>query len=551
MYDFWHFLAGLGLFLYGIAEIEVALKKLGGQKFVKFLRNHTKSPLESIGSGTILTALLQSSSLVSLIVLAFVGSRYIPMPNALGMIMGANLGTTFTGWIVAIFGFKLDIESYALPLVAIGAIGLVFLLHKSKKRYISMTIFGFGLLLFGLGFMKSGMDSMINIINIDSYANLNYIYFFMIGIVVTAVIQSSSAMMAIVLSALSLESISLTQAAATVIGADLGTTVTVVLGSLSGATVKKQVALFHVVFNLIVDVLALLFLPLLLIFINEIVQVTDPLFSLVLFHNIFNAIGILLFLPFLKYISEYINRIFKVKNDCAAKFINSVDYKIPSMPLDSLKCEIEHMITHVIKFNMDVLNVNLDKQQEILKIQNKFSFYDMSIIERYEHIKKLESEIINYTSILIKQSLSDDDRKLLFLWTASARNLVHSARSMKTIENDIIELIRIDDSNSYNNKEELVKSSFILYKQVLALINYDNVNNNFDKLKQLDSSNEHTHDRLVKYIYSNYSVNVSTPLNVVREIYSSNKALISSIKEYMLSVDSLNLLDNFPSLIRS
>jgi phosphate:Na+ symporter len=550
MYDFWHFLAGLGLFLYGIAEIEVALKNLGGQKFVKFLRNHTKSPSESIISGTLLTALLQSSSLVSLIVLAFVGSRYIPMPNALGMIMGANLGTTFTGWIVAIFGFKLDIESYALPIVAIGAIGIVFLLRKSKARYISMTIFGFGLLLFGLGFMKNGMDSMINTVDIDSYSHFNYFYFFLLGIVVTAVIQSSSAMMAIVLSALSLESISITQAAATVIGADLGTTVTVVLGSLSGATVKKQVALFHVVFNLIVDVLALIFLPLLLLTINEVIQVEDPLFSLVLFHNLFNVIGILLFFPFLKYIAEYINRIFKVKSDCAAKFINSVDYKIPSMPLDSLRCEIEHMIIQVIKFNMQVLDVNAQKQREILNMISKYSLFEMSIPERYEHIKKLESEIINYTSTLIKQSLSDDDRKSLFLWTASARNLVHSARSMKSINEDIIELIRIDDVHSYNNKEELIKSSYSLYKQAIALINSNDMTNKIDKLEQLDSSNEHTHDSLVKYIYSNYSVNVSTPLNVIREIYSSNKALVNALKEYMLSVDKLNQLDNFPALIR-
>ena len=108
MYEIWHFLAGLGLFLYGISRIERSLRRLGGRRFVHTLRRHTKNPVESIASGTILTALLQSSSLVSLMVLAFVGSQFIPMSNALGIIMGANLGTTFTGWVVAIFGFKLD-----------------------------------------------------------------------------------------------------------------------------------------------------------------------------------------------------------------------------------------------------------------------------------------------------------------------------------------------------------------------------------------------------------------------------------------------------------
>jgi phosphate:Na+ symporter len=550
MYEIWHFFAGLGLFLYGISQIENALRNLAGRKFVLFLRKHTNSPLESIGSGTVLTAILQSSSLVSLMVLAFVGSRYIPMPNALGIIMGANLGTTFTGWIVAFFGFKLDIESYALPVVAIGALGLVFMLHKKHAQYVFMLIFGFGLLLFGIGYMKSGMDAIVNTIDIDTYSHFGVIHFFILGVVVTAVIQSSSAMMAIVLSALSIETISITQAAATVIGADLGTTVTVVLGSLTGVTAKKQVALFHVMFNFVVDMLALIFLPLLLILILDVINVKNPLFALVLFHNIFNAVGIFLFLPFLGYLSKYINTLFNVNDDSAARFIHSVDSKIPSMPLDSLKYEIEHMIIQVIKFNMQILNMKPDDQVRILKNLTSHIMYEMSKTERYEFIKKLESEIISYSSTLKNQSLSQDDMGTLSLWTASARNLVHSARSMKSIRDDLAELTRVDDVHSYKNKEELVNTSIVLYEKIINILISDNVDLGMGLLAELESVNEKTHDRLVKYIYDHYSMDVSTPLNVVREIYSSNKALINSIKEYKLDVDKLLVLDNFPVLLR-
>ena len=182
MYELWNFFAGLGLFLYGISRIENALRDLAGRNFVKFLRDHTKSPLESISSGTILTAILQSSSLVSLMVLAFVGSRYIPMQNALGIIMGANLGTTFTGWIVAIFGFKLDIESYALPIVSIGALGLVFVIRNKRIHLISKLIFGFGLLLFGLSYMKTGMESIFNTLDITTYKDYGIVYFFFFGV---------------------------------------------------------------------------------------------------------------------------------------------------------------------------------------------------------------------------------------------------------------------------------------------------------------------------------------------------------------------------------
>lgn len=550
MHELWHFFAGLGLFLYGISTLESALKNLGGKKFVEFLRSHTKNPVESIGSGTILTALLQSSSLVSLMVLAFVGSRYIPMSNALGIIMGANLGTTFTGWIVAIFGFKLDIENYALPIVAIGSLGLVFILSKSKTRYIFMAVFGFGLLVFGLGFMKNGMESIINIIDINSYKDYSIIFFFIFGMVVTAIIQSSSAMMAIVLSALSLESVTLSQAAATVIGADLGSTVTVVLASLSGATAKKQVATFHVIFNLIVDLLALLMLPIILIFIVEYIHITDPLFALVSFHNIFNAAGIVLFLPFLKYISKLINQIFNVRHHHVARYIHDVDYKIPAMPLDSLNKEILHMISQVIKFNMQVIGIKHQMQTSIMNSMGTYITYHMPLKERYELIKNLESEIICYTSTLIKQPLSDKQRERLILWTASARNLVHSARSMKSIKSDIAYLIRVDDLNSYKNSETLTLSSTVLYEEVVSLLTINKNQNQIERLARMDLLNEKTHDDLVKYIYSNYSTKASTPLNVVREIYSSNKALIHSIREYLLNESTLRTLDDFPGLVR-
>ena len=550
MYELWHFFAGLGLFLYGISRIERALHDLGGRNFVQFLRHHTKSPVESIGSGAILTAILQSSSLVSLMVLAFVGSRYIPMQNALGIIMGANLGTTFTGWIVAIFGFKLDIEHYALPIVAVGALGLVFIISRKRTHQIFMLIFGFGLLLFGLGFMKSGMESIVSTIDITDYNHYGVIYFFILGVLITAIIQSSSAMMAITLSALSIESISITQAAATVIGADLGTTVTIILGSLSGVTAKKQVAFFHVVFNFVVDMLALIFLPLLLIFIIEIMNVSDPLFALVFFHNIFNGLGIILFLPMLSYLSVRIEKLFNANNDSVAKYINSVDSKIPSMPLESLKNEIEHMIIQVIKFNMQLLKVNNAYQSNILKNFVHYVPLIMSKTERYEVIKKLESEIIGYSATLKNQTLSQDEVNTLSLWTAAARNLVHSAHSIKSIRNDLSELVRVDDDNSYENKEELVKTSISLYKKIISILNKDNVDLEIEMLAELESLNEQTHDRLVRYIYDHYSIDLSTPLNVVREIYSSNKALINSIKEYKLNIDRLSVFESLPRLVR-
>ena len=356
--------------------------------------------------------------------------------------------------------------------------------------------------------------------------------------------------MAITLSALSLESISISQAAATVIGADLGTTVTVVLGSLSGVTAKKQVAFFHVVFNFIVDMLALIFLPLLLLLIFDVLEITDPLYALVLFHNIFNGIGIVIFFPMLGFLSSYIKKLFRIDNDGAAKYINSVDSKIPSMALDSLSDEIEHMIIQVIKFNMQVLGIKGDSQSNILNKVVHLVPFVMSKNERYELIKKLESEITSYSATLKNQTLSEEEISALSLWTASVRNLVHSARSIRSIKHDLPKLVRVDDSCSYENRDELVKTTIKLYEKIIYILTSENTQTGIEMLADLESINEHTHDQLVKYIYDHYSTDISTPLNVIREIYSSNKALINSIKEFRLDSDKLSFLENLPPLMR-
>ena len=124
-FDLWQFIGGIGLFLFAMSQMELALKSFAGRSLKNFLRNHTNRPLKSVAVGTIMTALLQSSSLVGLLVLAFVGASIMSLENALGVIFGANLGTTLTGWLVTMLGFKLDLEGAALPLIGLGSLALV------------------------------------------------------------------------------------------------------------------------------------------------------------------------------------------------------------------------------------------------------------------------------------------------------------------------------------------------------------------------------------------------------------------------------------------
>lgn len=159
-FEFWQLLAGLGLFLYGMMQIEQALKGFSSDAFTAFLQNQTKSPLRGVLGGMIVTAFLQSSTIVGLMVLAFVGAGILQLRNALGIIFGANIGTTMTAWLVTMIGFKLDLESLALPLLAAGTLTIFFTKNVSRLHLWGILAFGFGLLIFGLGYMKDSVEAL-------------------------------------------------------------------------------------------------------------------------------------------------------------------------------------------------------------------------------------------------------------------------------------------------------------------------------------------------------------------------------------------------------
>jgi len=212
--DIWRLASGLGLFLFGMHQLEQSLKLLAGRPFKKFIREHTARPLKSVLVGALSTAALQSSSVVSLIVLAFVGTGIISLASAIGIVFGSNLGTTATGWIVATVGFKLDIEVISLPLITIGGLGAVWSTIGTRRAGFSHLIVGFGLMLMGLDFMKSGAINLSALFDPAALIDYPPIVFLLAGFLTTAVIQSSSATIMITLSALYAGVIPLDSAAA-------------------------------------------------------------------------------------------------------------------------------------------------------------------------------------------------------------------------------------------------------------------------------------------------------------------------------------------------
>jgi len=548
-FDGWEFLAGLGIFLLAMALMETSLEALAGRSFKKFLRQYTNHPIKAVLSGIFITIILQSSSVVSLMVLAFVGAGIIELRNAIGIIIGSNLGTTLTGWIVAYFGFSFNIESFALPFIAIGGLSMVFFAQKDRLYLFGQLFIGIGFLFLGLDYMKASISELANNFDISPFAVYDPHWLFLVGFVLTAIIQSSSAAMVITLSALNAEILSLEGAAAMVIGSDLGTTITVVLGGIKGVPAKKRVALSHFLFNFIVDVLALIFLFPLLRFLTEILGLVDPLFTLVAFHSSFNLAGIFLFFPFLGIFARFLEKRFEKKNKVVARFVTQVPVEVPEAALKALREEVEHLLERVFRLNATILGVDS-------------GFLDKTIDDpipdaktQYELIKELEGEITAFFIKLPNQKLAPEESAQVRQLTHSIRYAMSTAKSLKdinhnflafskSVNDDLLQLVNI----VVDNQQEWYTTLYHLFKT-----NYQQIH--FEGLADLKVKSKQNYNAFLEKVYNQVPFNrltdveISTLFNINREIHAANKAMILAIKDLILQEVQAQDFDDLPDAL--
>ena len=541
-FDLWKLLAGLGLFLFAMNQLEVALKKLAGKRFRRFLRYSTDKPVSSAFGGIIATAIVQSSSLIGLIVLAFVGAGIIPLVNAIGIVLGSNLGTTFTGWVVATLGFKLNLTAFIYPLVALG--GLSYGLLKGHLRSISQIILSLALLLMGLDFMKDSVGTLTEHVDIKLLSDYPLIVYLFVGVIFTAIIQSSSATMMITLSALYAGIIPLPAAAALVIGADLGTTSTILLGSLQGLVAKRRLAMAHVLFNLSIDTLAFVALLPLLALIKQL-HISDPLYSLVAFHSLFNLFGLFFFLPFTKQFARFLEHWIKEDEQHIERFIHNVPENVTDAALEALTQETRHLLFLVTRLNLRFLRITpkaagvADSEFSIPRVLTS-----ASKLEYYIAIKKLEGEIVNYA---LKIQLENADENLdkekteeithrVDKLIRAVRSGVYSAKSLKDIDENLETFHVIDNDIISKYFDELKAPAQLLYTSILNLLTKPHENVLLEEeLSSLKEKSLAFHHEFADKIYKKMSgihltsLDLSTLLNVNKEIQTSEKALIKAL----------------------
>jgi len=251
---FLNLFGGLGLFLLGMSFLTDGLKEITGPSLKALLSRHVRGAFRAIAFGAGLTATVQSSSAAILAVMGFVNAGLLELGQAVGIVYGANLGTTFTAWIVSILGFKVEIAVFALP--AVGAGAFLRLFGTRKKHALGMVLAGFGLLFLGIETMGTGLESDAArawLLGFGEYGGSwkGRILFVGVGVLATAIMQSSSAVLAITLTALAAGTIDLSSSAALTVGSNIGTTVTALLAAIGAETDARRTAAAHIIFNLV------------------------------------------------------------------------------------------------------------------------------------------------------------------------------------------------------------------------------------------------------------------------------------------------------------
>jgi len=535
--DLWKMAGGLGLFLFAMYQMEDAITALAGRTFKLFLKHRTKHPLSGLTIGVLLTAILQSSSAVSLLLLAFVGSGIIGMKRALPVIFGSNLGTTVTGWLVATVGFKLPIDNFALPLVGIG--GLLLFFFRDLPRYYQTGRFtlSFGLIFLGLQYMKVSMESLTQTLELAQFVDYGLLVFLLVGLVLTALIQSSSAVMVIALSALHTGLIALPVAAAIMVGSNVGTTLTVFLGSLGGVPAKKQVAFAHFLFNVITAGLSFLILNWLLQLITEGWGLRDPLFALVAFHTVFNLLGVIVFLPFTQMLAQVLGKMFAAKRVTVNQYIHLATAEVPEAALEALQKETQRLLLIGIFLNLKALrltNKGLNKYLNQTETSTSTKLYRLPYREVYQRVKQLEGEMLRYQVEIQEQSLSPAETRQLNQLSQAIQNISHSVKGLKDVEHNLRDF-EIRTKKYYQHLLSRFRDSTQQFYEALTELWLTEGGKSFEELSTLTVMIQQNYEQLLSDIYQTTDkksldeISLSTLANVNRELYSSNKAILLAI----------------------
>lgn len=551
-FDIWKMLAGVAFFLLAMKFMEDSLRMLGGRRFKLFLKKHTKNRIKGIGTGAIVTGILQSSSIVNLIVLSFVGASIVKMENALAIMLGSNLGTTFSSWLVATLGFNFNIESIVIPAAGIAGIGMAFIKLESKWYLWLKFLFSLAFLFIALGFIKTGMEGFVRQTDLSVFKEYPLIVFLFLGIFLTTLIQSSSVTIALILSALYANAIDLYIAMAMVLGSEIGTTFKLFLASAKGLAVKKRVALGNFLFNLVtVAVMFFLLYPSHYL-IRDVLKINNILIALVFFQSLVNVFSIIIFFPFLKPLGSFLMRRYVDKEE-GSVFISKVPVTDAELAIVALENETKLFINQVIDYSLDSFSL---EEINIKSSSLNKKFLRKTVSEKYDQIKHFHGEMHAFYLKMQNSTLQKKEAERLHQLISSIRNFMYAAKNIRDAQHDILQIKNSSNDIKYNFYGESREKLLIFYKSVLNILNRENRTNQFDELASLYRTVTMGYSDTLKLLYRENlasrvsETEISTLINFNRELYTSFKSILFGLKDFLLTTKEAEYFEGLPGFIR-
>ncbi len=394
------FLGGLGIFLYGLKIMGDGLQASAGDRLRNILNKYTSNPVLGVLAGMIVTILIQSSTGTTVITIGLVTAGFMTLKQAIGVIMGANIGTTVTAFIIGI-----DLGEYAMPILALGAF-LIFFFKRSKVNNIGRVLFGFGSLFFGLEFMGGAVKPLAEL---EGFRQLmldmssHTIYGILVGIGLTALVQSSSATIGILQEFYSQDLITLQGAIPVLLGDNIGTTITAILASLAGSLAAKRAAFVHVIFNVIGVIIFTLLLPIVIPLIATIQDAwhLKPVMTIAFAHGAFNVTNTLIQLPFVGVLAWIVTKIVPGKDvteDYKPQHLNKdLVYHAPGVALQETQKELQN-VGNIVRSMLD--DVHHPSQMDKKMIKN--------VQQKHQAVVTISDSIRNY---LVRISTKNITRK--------------------------------------------------------------------------------------------------------------------------------------------
>lgn len=466
------FLGGLGIFLFGIKSMGDGLQKSAGDRLRDILDRFTTNPLMGVLAGILVTILIQSSSGTTVITVGLVSAGFMTLRQAIGVIMGANIGTTVTAFII---GF--NVGEYALPIIALGAV-LLFFFKRKRVHYIGQSVFGFGALFYGLELMSDGMKPLRTL---ETFQELtvelsnNPLLGVLFGTLFTVIVQSSSATIGILQGIYAESLIQLDAAIPILFGDNIGTTITAVLASIGTSITAKRAAATHVLFNLIGTILFLLLLKpftSLILTLQALIGL-NPEMTIAFAHGIFNTTNTLILLPFVSVLAFIVTKLIPGKDsihDYQPKHLDPIFIKqSPSIALGQAKKEVLHM--------GEVAISALEETKHFIK--TKQHKYADSLNQMEAAINNLDQKITHYLVSISSTSLSEQESEEHSILLNTVRDIErigdHCENMIELIEYQIAHNVIISES-AMADLDQMYKLTFFTVQEALVALYHNDRN---------------------------------------------------------------------------